>query len=618
MSDDETTRNIKIGAQVMLAGGFILSAVAIYRESTSGSRSLKGLGYSNQKQLPAGQGQVRPLPKVKLPTSVEQAAKLGRPKLTQYDVNDIDTRAGLIGELIRKGSLNADLRERTIEILALKCDSFGRVSPKGDRWCTREKDCLGEVKTIFSAIRDPKSQYAVRYTRDAILADVFTAAERTLLKSHGGDCFVQGTKVLRREGHQLVPIEALRVGDEVWGYNNWTKVTKVFGDKGILPTWLIRLNNGSTMRLTPDHKVWVADRLPQHRRHEEGEAHVPMSQQVTNLRRVYVRDLQPGDIVTQPDRVDYGSQEMDPDVARIEGLYLSDGWADEKRFCISGKDGHPKEAQKQLVKDLCDQLGIDTSWHERYIRVLDADWTKRLATMGTHAPQKHALSIDLNQPVADQLLAGIMADAGMNSNGKTCTFTTTSRDLWLQTRVLLKQQGVSCSERFVVDHGGLGRNPIHRLQTRLPWFVRPTDMKAEKLLAVKEIIKDGLALPCWDIETEDHFVWLPEADWSTSQCDDYVITIGAMLMGVGHPVRMRIVATKDKRYSDDKAPWTHIYLLTPTTFDNPKAKWISVDGSMERPLGWEAPGAAECARTGKPAGIIARVRDYTLMRPNEG
>lgn len=488
--------------------------------------------------------------------------------------------------------------------------------------CVPEKDCLAEVKWIFNAIRFPGSKYAVRYTRDAMLADVFTAPERTLLKSHGGDCFVKGTKVLLREGHKLVPIETLREGDEVWGYNSWTKVTKLWGDKGILPTWLIRLNNGSTMRLTPDHKVWVADRLPQAERHTQSDAHVPMSQQVTNLRRIYVRDLKKGDIVLSPDRVDYGTGSMDSDRALVEGLYLSDGWCDENRFCVSGKDGHPKEAQKLAVKEVCERLGITTSTHERYIRVQDAAWTERLKQMGTHASQKRALSIDLEQAAADKLLIGIMADAGLNSNGKTVTFTTTSRDLWLQTRVLLKQQGVSCSERFIADHGGLGRNLIHRLQTRVPYFARPVDMKAEKLLAVKEVVQDNLALPCFDIETEDHFVWLPEADWTTSQCDDYVIVLGSMLMAVGHPVRLRVIATRRDDTPDDKAPWSHIYLLTPTTFDNPNAKWVpmwvSVDGSMDKPLGWEAPGAADVAKSGKPAGIVARVRDYSLLRPSDG
>jgi len=282
-------RKFQIAASLTLAGGFILSALAQLKNGVEGASAnaaaeaqtpLRGVGDSGTQQ------KVRPLPDAKLPTKVPRQVP-GKPKLKQYDVDDIDTRVGLIGELIRKGSLSPDLRERTVEILSLKCDSLGRVDDKGGHWCVKEKDCLGEVKAVFEAIRNPKSKYAVRYTRDAMLADVFTAPERTLLKSHGGDC------------------------------------------------------------------------------------------------------------------------------------------------------------------------------------------------------------------------------------------------------------------------------------------------------------------------------------------DDYVIVLGSMLMAVGHPVRMRVVATRRDDYPDDKAPWSHIYLLTPTTFDNPRAKWISVDASMNKPLGWEAPGAADVARTGKPAGIVARVRDYSIVKPSE-
>lgn len=263
----------------MLAGGFILSAVANMKNAAE-SGATHGLGDGEAQPSPKA-GRVLPLPKAALPTSV------GKPKLKQYDISDIDTRVGLIGELIRKGSLSPDLRERTIEILSLKCDALGRVSNAGSQWCVKEKDCLGEVKAIFEAIRNPRSKYAVRYTRDAMLADVFTAPERTLLKSHGGDC------------------------------------------------------------------------------------------------------------------------------------------------------------------------------------------------------------------------------------------------------------------------------------------------------------------------------------------DDYVITLGSMLMGVGHPVRMRVIATRRDGVPDKDAPWSHIYLLTPTTFDNPNAKWIAVDASMDKPLGWEAPGAREVAASGKASGIVARVRDYSILKPNE-
>jgi hypothetical protein len=282
-------RKFQIAASLTLAGGFILSAIAQMKNGVSAipgaaAEGMRGVG--DAAPTGARAGRVLPLPKATLPTKVPRQQP-GKPQLKQYDVGDIDTRVGLIGELIRKGSLSPDLRERTVEILSLKCDALGRVDPKGSSWCVKEKDCLGEVKALFEAIRNPRSKYAVRYTRDAMLADVFTAPERTLLKSHGGDC------------------------------------------------------------------------------------------------------------------------------------------------------------------------------------------------------------------------------------------------------------------------------------------------------------------------------------------DDYVIVLGSMLMSVGHPVRMRVVATRRDGVPDKDAPWSHIYLLTPTTFDNPQAKWISVDASMDKPLGWEAPGAAEVATSGKPAGIVARVRDYSIIKPSE-
>lgn len=282
-------KKLQVSAYFMLGGGFVLSALA-HIVNGSGVNDLKGLG-----DAPVSNDKLLRLPNVKMPTKVAQlpaSGVKGRPTLKQYDVTDIDTRVGLIGELIRKGSLNADLRERTVEMLASKCDTLGRINPSGGKWCVKEKDCLGEAQALFEYIRNPKSKYAVRYTRDAMLADVFTAPERTLLKTHGGDC------------------------------------------------------------------------------------------------------------------------------------------------------------------------------------------------------------------------------------------------------------------------------------------------------------------------------------------DDYVITLGSMLMAVGHPVRLRVIATRANGVDDAKAPWSHIYLLTPTTFDNPKAKWaamwVSVDGSMDKPFGWEAPGAAEVAKTGKGAGIVARVRDYTLLKPTDG
>lgn len=262
----DTARKLQVAAYGLLAGGFVLSAIATWKS-----------GNGNGGRTPAAASELRGLGKAASQRS------LPAPKTKNYDVGDIDERVSLIGDLIRKGSLNSALREKTVEILSTKCDALGRIQPKGKggKYCVPEKDCLAEVQAIFDAIRNPKSKFSVRYTRDSILADVFTAPERTLLKTHGGDC------------------------------------------------------------------------------------------------------------------------------------------------------------------------------------------------------------------------------------------------------------------------------------------------------------------------------------------DDFCVTIGAMLMAVGHPVRLRVIQTSDK------PSWSHIYLITPTKFDDPRAPWISVDASMDKPLGWEAPGAREVAKTGKPHGIVTRVRDYQVVKPSE-
>lgn len=449
------------------------------------------------------------------------------------------------------------------KVYALAREVLTRGGRDGN-WPVAEKDHWGEAQALFNEVRT-----RVRYTWDPTDYDAFQTAVRTL-ELHAGDCFVKGTKVLN-DKHQLVPIESLRVGDRIWGHNDWSTVMKTW-EKGILPTTLIRLNNGSSMRLTKNHKVWVYQCRKQHKGTRRYNCDCGLEHR--DLVRITVDELRPGMVVTQPKRVAFGTETFDPQRALVEGLYLSDGWVDEGRFNISGLDGHPKEAQKREVEAICKVLGLSTRWNKKYLAINDKTWAQRLKTMGSRAAQKHALSLGLNEEAARALLRGILADSGENTHGAGSTFTTTSRELWLQTRVLLKMAGISASERFIADHGGLGENPIWRLGIRGP----RRDGRAEKLLRVKETIEDALELPCFDIETSDHFVWLPEADWTTSQCDDMTILLGALLRSVGHQVRSRVVQTKDA------ASWNHIYLLVQVN-----GQWKPLDASVNKPAGWEVP-----------------------------
>lgn len=295
-------------------------------------------------------------------------------------------------------------------------------------------------------------------------------------------------------------------------------------------------------------------------------------------------------VVATPTRIPFGQEIVDPDRAYIEGLYLSDGWCSKNTsFEISGQDGCPKEAQKREIEAICTRFGIRTRWARKYISVKDKAWTQRVQQMGHRAPQKRALSIDLDEGAAGALLRGIMADSGRNSS-RGRTFTTTSRELFLQTRLLHKMFGAACSERYIVDHGGLGTNPIWRLGIR-----DPGENRAQKLLRVKEINRRVFSLPVWDISTDDHYVYLPEADVTVSNCDDYVVVLGSLLQAVGYPVRLRVVQTKD---SDD---WDHIYLLVRIPPMGNGGRWHPLDASVDKQAGWEV-----------PRDRIAKIRDYEV------
>lgn len=407
----------------------------------------------------------------------------------------------------------------------------------------------------------------LRYTQDQAGEDTYQSL-RASLEIGAGDCFPRGTLLLR-DDYSLLPVEALRAGDRIWGEKDWSTVEAV-GPKGTLPLTGIRLNNGAWVRLTEDHKVYVLT-CP---RHAARVSSGPCScaAHLCEVERIRVADLQPGMRMMQPERIAFGADDTDPDRHLLEGLYLSDGWTEGRRFSISGKDGCVKEAQKREVEAICARLGIPTRWHERYITVNDPAWAARMALMGGHAPEKRALSLNLGEAQAAALLRGIMADSGANTHGQGRTFTTTSRELAVQTRVLHRMFGRSCGSSYIENHGGLGTHPIWRMN------VRGAGARADKVLRVKEIVRDLPAEPVWDIQTSDHKVYLPEYDVTVSNCDDMTIAFATLLKAVGfETVYARIVSMQGET-------WDHIYPIVVL----PNGKRLVLDATEKGKVpGWE-------------------------------
>lgn len=436
-------------------------------------------------------------------------------------------------------------------------------------WITRDiwpKDYLGEILAIRNAFVQPSPWKRwgplFRYANDARHVEVVKSPLRQVEEiletgSTTVDCLPESTLVLTRD-YRFVRMDSLVPGTVIWGLDGWTKV-KAVAYKGSLPVSALRMNNGSTVLATEGHKFSVE--LCQ--KHDEDWARSrPCS--CDDRKRVTLRlhNLQQKMVLSQPERIEFGFQKLVGDKAYLEGLYISDGWSHgTSGFCISGQDGCPKEEQKRAAQAICKSLGVETTWHRKHIYIAaGANWMSRVSRMGKAAPEKRLLSIDLSEEAAAGYLRGIMADSGRNTGAPPTsrTFTTTSRQLMLQTRILHRMFGISCGYSYIENHGGLGMNPIWRLSTRTN----------KRKLRVKEIFHDVTELPCYDLETESGYVYLPEHDVTVHNCDEIAACAATFLLQHGREVEFVALGFEPESLS-------HVGLRAREPKSN---EWIWLDG----------------------------------------
>lgn len=420
------------------------------------------------------------------------------------------------------------------------------------------------------------------YLADPVHMEWVQTATRTLCLKPGqcnpvGDCIPEGTLLLR-DDYELVPIEKIKPGERIWGRDRWTTVqaTKF---KGKLQVDAIEMNNGSTVYLTGDHKVFVG--RCRHGKGSECPTCIPAHRQ-ESFDRIKVSDLGEQEVLLQPERIAFGEGTPDPDRLYMEGLALADGWVRDncKCFYVAGRDGMRKEAQKHEVKAICDKLGIETRWHKRYIVVYDEVWAMRLAQLGERARFKHLETINLSEASAEAALRGLMADSTPNSNGQGGrTYSTTSPVMMLQVRLLHRMFGRSTSYKMLTpeQHGGAGKHPLWRVGVR-----QPSEGRASKTLMVRSIERAVKKVPCWDIETEDHYVYLAEHDVTVSNCDDLSTALATVTILAGIP-------TQFVEQHFDGAAQDHILIAV----QDESGTWLKVDPSTDWPVGRSATATKE-------------------------
>lgn len=79
---------------------------------------------------------------------------------------------------------------------------------------------------------------------------------------------------------------------------------------------------------------------------------------------------------------------------------------------------------------------------------------------------------------------------------------------------------------------------------------------------------------------------------SIADCDDYAITMGALLGAIGHSAKLRVAAITNGD-PGARAQWNHIWLVTCLPEGGAVAtvgsRCIPLDASIDKPFGWQAP-----------------------------
>ena len=317
-----------------------------------------------------------------------------------------------------------------------------------------------------------------------------------------GDCLPVSTLVLL-DDYTVKAIGNLVPGDRIMGDGGFTTVVEhaVTGEKPILA---FELNNGSVLRCSPEHRVFLS-----------------------NDTEIRAEQIQVGALLKTPTS-EFPTPTTSPSICGIDprdfawllGVYVADGWAEvprHPRFSISGRDGHKKEEQKRRVQAIMEKISGHTRWHERYIAVNHRELAEYMSQCGGHAPEKHLPSLNWSRDQVQSIVSGLAADASTASSG-TQTYGTTSEILALQLRILHRMLGQSVHIKRWDDHGGLGTHPMYRITVRMP--SDPVNPNARRDSARVVAIRECEPELCCDITTDTGRFYLPESDVIVHNCED--------------------------------------------------------------------------------------------------
>lgn len=307
---------------------------------------------------------------------------------------------------------------------------------------------------------------------------------------YSGDCLHEDTLLLT-DTFEFIPIKNIEEGQKIYGKDG--KLTPILKkvDKGKSNCISISLSNGGQLTLTKDHVMFLDDGM-----------------------EISAGKLKIGDKLLSVDKLETENIPCNPDDNEngwLEGVYVADGWHESCRISISGKDGHPKEKQKERVLKICEDRNWSYRWHERYISINNKELADKFKKNGCHAIEKHIPELKKSMDYRLGLLDGLNADASITKHG-TIVFRSINPILALQFRVLHLLNGIRTSMHEITpeQHRGFGKHSIFEITTQMK---RPQPIK---VISIEETADAHV----YDIQTENKGIYLPESNIVVHNCDD--------------------------------------------------------------------------------------------------
>jgi hypothetical protein len=99
---------------------------------------------------------------------------------------------------------------------------------------------------------------------------------------------------------------------------------------------------------------------------------------------------------------------------------------------------------------------------------------------------------------------------------------------------------------------------------------------------VTGIRRAATTVPCWDIQTSDHYVYLPEYDVTVSNCDGLSVALGTATMSIGIPT---VIVKQSFGYGQQQ----HVLIAV----QDENGAWLYADPSTRMPVGSAAHATSE-------------------------